>query len=892
MDRLKRAGAPLGAAWLGAWLLGLTAFAVEPPLQFPPPHATVVLMTGLPGDLESETSFREQLGSWLALLQAGGQAERICVLSDSPESVTLSTPRPTQLLKADRTTFLELGKTLEGQTNPLVVIAWGHGGRQGQNPVFHVRGPRLTPADFQTFAGKARNRPSYWLLLFRESGSFARPLADEQRWIVSSECDSPFASDPIGMALWVRLAKANSGGNFMRLSEAFGRATDSWYNERNLARTEEPTLWAEKTKPRLLAAPTAEVSDAPVKTTTKAGSPLAPGMENPVIATNLSAAWKPIHRIDPKRFPNADGVTLRRRLSHTFGSSPAVATEQEEFIQILTAEGKRLADFDFSYSPPFEDMVFLDCEVLRLDGKLTRLDPDAIREAGSESVGGYQSGRRKFFSLPGAGPGAVLHVHYRTQWKDFPLPHVSMEVPIDLDLPALETTVEVSLPKASPFHFALEGISGTDPTISQSTYGASYAWRFDNLPARAQELLSSPRRHPRLLLSTFPDWQAFAEWYDRITKLADEVTPDLEARVVELTRDAKTEREKVLALYNYVTALRYVAVPLGVNSFRPHAAAHVLKNQFGDCKDKANLLNTFLHTLNIEAHLALVPRFSQAQDAIPGLSFNHAISRVTLNGQTVWVDTTDDVCRFGLLPPGDPGRRVLVIDGHTDSLTLLPVPEPNQHRLTLKGEIDCTGAADALSTTLQVIGSGYQDYELRGAARETKDHGSSFPLLSVRFRPTAGSFALERQSATAASALDEDFSWRAEGSYAGLAAANPGKWVVHAPFWLPKEWDYALHHRETPLFLNQGYPLGLDQEFVFNRPPNAGPPLLPAAIENVKDPLRWRVEWVKIGDDKLAARLHAELVRGELSSAETSLVQRQIRSLLSALAADATFPTN
>jgi hypothetical protein len=784
-----------------------------------------------------------------------------------------------------------LTKKLEGQTNPLVVIAWGHGGRQGKNPVFHVRGPRLTPADFQTLADQAAGRASYWVLLFRESGSFARQLAGDRRWILSSECGTAFTSDPIGMGVLLRLAREKSGGDFTALSEAFGRATDAWYTERNLARTEEPAFWAEHDKPRLLAAAAEANSGALANSATLAKAPdLAAPATAAALATNLPAAWKQIQRVDPRKFPNADGVTLRRRTSHTFGGNPAVTAEHDEFIQILTAEGKRLADFDFSYSPPFEDISFLDCEVLRPDGKLTRLDPEAIRELRSESVGDYQPGRRKFFSLPGAGPGAVLHVHYRTQWKSFPLPHVSMEVPITLELPALETTIEVTVPKASPFHFALEGIAGTDPVISQSTYGTAYAWRFYNLEAREQELVSSPRQQPRLLLSTFPDWRAFAEWYDRISKLTDEATPEIEAKAAELTRDAKTAREKVLALYNYVTALRYVAVPMGVNSYRPHAAANVLQNQFGDCKDKANLFNALLHTLKIEARLVLVPRFSQAHDAIPGLAFNHAISRVTLESEIVWVDTTDDVCRFGLLPPGDPGRKVLVVDGQTDSLTQLPVAAPNQHRLKLRGELDGSGPTDALPCALNATASGYQDYEWRTAAREAKGHGASFPLLTARFRPAAGAFALDKQSATAISALDEDFSWQANGTCVGLVAATPGKWLVHAPFWLPKEWDLALHRRTGPLFLNQGYPLTLDEEFVFKRRLKAGPASFPPTAENDKEPLRWHIEWAKISDDKLAARFHAELARGELSPGESALVQRQIRSLLSALAADAAVP--
>ena len=42
----------------------------------------------------------------------------------------------------------------------------------------------------------------------------------------------------------------------------------------------------------------------------------------------------------------------------------AIATEHDQFVQILTAEGKHFGDFDFSFSPPFENITFVDCEVL------------------------------------------------------------------------------------------------------------------------------------------------------------------------------------------------------------------------------------------------------------------------------------------------------------------------------------------------------------------------------------------------------------------------------------------------------------------------------------------------------------------------------------------------
>ena len=745
----------ISAAAVWSLLLGAGFAAAEPGRGqgLFPPRSTVVVVAGLPGDVESEETYRAQLQAWLELAADSGQAAKVFALCDEPQAVTLpgtaagvsppkqpdqapnqpppTTHQPSQItvLKGDRSNFLGLGQTLARSTNALVVIAWGHGGRQGNKPVLHVRGPRITAADFKAVAGQAAASESRWVLMFRGSGSFANELAGEGRQIISSEGETMFSDDPVGMPLLLKIAKEKPELPFQELADELGRATEAWYKDQNLARTEEPTLWVATDKPRLLAVPAAEEDPGEAK---KPEAPRPAATNSPVAVTpvvvskaeDLPAVWKEIKRVEARQYPEADAVILRRRLSYTLGSSPAIATEQEQFVQVLTPEGKHYGDFDVSYSPPDEDISFQDCEVLRADGKLVRLDPDAIRDTHEQPVGDYHRGQRKFFSLPGVGPGAVLHVRYRTTWKKFPLPHVSLEIPIGQDLAMLEATVQVSVPKDSPFHFRLEQVAAADPAIKQTTYGTTYSWRFENLPAEERELLTAPGQRSRLLLSTFPDWAAFGEWYARISNLADEVTPEITAKAKELTREANGEREKVLALYNYVTRLRYVAVPLGINSYRPHAAANVLQNEFGDCKDKANLFNALLRSLGIEARLVLVPRFSQAHEGIPGLSFNHAISRVLLSGTPVWVDTTDDVCRFGMLPPGDPGRKVLVIGGGTNALTQLPAPDPREHVLKLRGEVDCSGATDALPVKLDATAPGVSGLRIAhdGPAGEGRAH--------------------------------------------------------------------------------------------------------------------------------------------------------------------------
>jgi hypothetical protein len=197
---------------------------------------------------------------------------------------------------------------------------------------------------------------------------------------------------------------------------------------------------------------------------------------------------------------------------------------------------------------------------------------------------------------------------------------------------------------------------------------------------------------------------------------------------------------------------------------------------------------------------------------------------------------------------------------------------------------------DALPVKLTAVAVGYPDYELRTTAREAKEHASTLPLLAAKYRPAAGSFALESQSATSVASLNEDFTWRAAGTCVGLFSPEGKGGLLRAPFWLPDEWELALHRRKAGLYLNLGYPLTLEEEFEFALPANAQPSVLPGVKENTTAPLLWRVEWTKIGEGKLAARLRAELARGELTAAETPAVQKQLRDLLSALAAGASLP--
>ena len=615
---------------------------------------TVVVLVGLPGDMESEQAYRDQTQQLLQLLQRPDLAPRQVVLLSSIAPPSSSSPgyQLTTLPNA-RSSFLGLADRLKDAPVPCAFLVFGHGGMQGSVPVFHVPGPRLIPDDFAAVAGAVP--ASSWLLFFPGSGNFARQLQAPGRTLLASEAgDQVFTEDPRGFGFFLAaLAREN---DLTRLGEATGAATYAWYNSRSLAATEDPALWIGSAPPRKLAkaGESGDVVGSSPQTNQVASNPAptsnAPP-EPPAVATPAKAppdpAWQAITPVAASAYPKCDAVVLSRQVSYLIDDNSGMTEDDDTFLQILTPEGKRHGDLQYAFSPPDEDLNFLACEVRQPDGTIQNLDPDQIHGAARAEPDDYDVEKRKIFSFPQIEPGAIIRVHLQRAWRRFPLPHVFEEIPLAGDSPVVALKVQVSVPKASAFHFKLLHRDPVDPAVTTTTYGSVDTWQFHDLPAALNEPLSTPEEEPALAVTTFPDWAAFSDWYIRLIRESNQLSPDLIQQARTLVEGARSDREKIEKIARFVTNFRYVSVPLGVNSFRPHSALHVWQNRYGDCKDKANLLCTLLTAEGFKTHLVLVPRFSQAYEDLPGFAFNHAIAAVELAGKTLWVDTTDDVCRFG-----------------------------------------------------------------------------------------------------------------------------------------------------------------------------------------------------------------------------------------------------
>ncbi len=186
--------------------------------------------------------------------------------------------------------------------------------------------------------------------------------------------------------------------------------------------------------------------------------------------------------------------------------------------------------------------------------------------------------------------------------------------------------------------------------------------------------------YPKALISEFQSWLEVAKWGAELTKVPENLSPELLATANQLK--ATTNIKSLENMLEFVqNEIRYLAISIGISSHRPFDPNLVLERRFGDCKDKTLLLKTLLSCIGIESTAVLVNgQFTRStMDKIPSPSaFDHMIVVTTVDNQTLWLDPTIRDQSGSLLERYLPDySSCLVLNQFQDQLTLIPRREHN-----------------------------------------------------------------------------------------------------------------------------------------------------------------------------------------------------------------------
>ncbi len=146
-------------------------------------------------------------------------------------------------------------------------------------------------------------------------------------------------------------------------------------------------------------------------------------------------------------------------------------------------------------------------------------------------------------------------------------------------------------------------------------------------------------------LSEFSDWNEVARWGEKLFGVAYGDDERIVSQVA-LWKNLATPKEQLNAVLDFVQKeIRYFGTEIGVNSHKPDLPYKILKQRYGDCKDKTGLMIALLKALNIQATPVLVSTVFREDTAelLPSpLAFNHVIAGVDIDGKRLWLDGTRD----------------------------------------------------------------------------------------------------------------------------------------------------------------------------------------------------------------------------------------------------------
>ena len=240
-------------------------------------------------------------------------------------------------------------------------------------------------------------------------------------------------------------------------------------------------------------------------------------------------------------------------------------------------------------------------------------------------------------------------------------------------------------------------------------------WRHGPIDATVSEPNMAPASQigPVTWLTTFADWNEMAAWYQTLLDGRNELGDELKQSVDEWTAGATTPRDILDILYDKVANdVRYEGLEFGISGLQPYACGTVWENQYGDCKDKSNLLAAMLRHKGIEARLALVNtrHAGLVRRDIPDFRhFDHAIlvaelAREDGGSETVFCDPTIRHGHPGMLTPGSADRDVLVIHDGKAQWLRSPATDAGTDRYLFDLELDESGR---LSGWLTMRSTGY-----------------------------------------------------------------------------------------------------------------------------------------------------------------------------------------
>lgn len=425
----------------------------------------------------------------------------------------------------------------------------------------------------------------------------------------------------------------------------------------------------------------------------------------------------------PEKYPNADTVTVYDCDHVTYRADGVADYANSSCVKVLTEAGRKsMRKRSFDYNAKYGSCTILRAAIVKPDGRIVEIDParnsSVAISTGDMSSNIYSKDDKVLtlvFPQLEVGDAVLLDRKYKGVKTPFPGMFAGCMILQD-DSPLLFAEVTIDAPEKLPLQTVLlkSAVGSTVKTHAEKRENGRivYRWTAEDVP----QIIPEPDMPPfssvaqRLLVSTAKDWQAISRWYYELCRpRLDAVDDAMKAEVARIVAGKKTDREKVMAIFQFVSQkIRYTGVDGEDRApgFEPHDVKATFHQRHGVCRDKAGLLVAMLEIAGFKAYPVLfrVSR-SPLDGEVPVARFNHAVvAWETAPMQYQLMDPTNESTKE-FLPAYLANQSYLVARPDGDVLRRSPSPPPEDNLLGID-----TVASIAPDGTL----TGKSSFEFRG----------------------------------------------------------------------------------------------------------------------------------------------------------------------------------
>ncbi|MCX7703497.1 MAG: DUF3857 and transglutaminase domain-containing protein, partial [Planctomycetota bacterium] len=483
-----------------------------------------------------------------------------------------------------------------------------------------------------------------------------------------------------------------------------------------------------------------------------------------------------------EKYPYAEHITLLDWGRYELTKEGHHNYEYHAAILICKKEALKIANRSLYFEEGRSKVEVLMSRSIAPDGTVCDYDPSKMKIESPAGEGEfYDYGKYVTYSIPKVEVGSIVEFRYRiNEYKPFDAKMFFPSWWFGGKEPVVFSYVEIVVPNDVKLFYKTYDMEEKEskPRILVGKEMTTYSWEYRDFPGIIEEpnMPSIGDVIPRLYGSIFKDWVYLNQWASERLEKNMRLTDAIKSAAEKIVQDAKSDEEKVAAVYHWVQRnIRYISIKGSIMSgMCGHPAWETLQKGYGDCIDVAVLTATLLRALNIEAYpIWIQTNDSEALIDLPNFLGNHAITQVKLGNKFIFLDSTATDYRYPYFRNDDHGTYT-----HNPLRGVVeptPVPPPEDNMRNIKCEVrihpDLSATLEQLNTytgtweswvrgwfrttppeehqkfmvstaNSYYPGSKLVDFKLENTEDLSKEFRWHYTINVVRFGTTAGDFLI------------------------------------------------------------------------------------------------------------------------------------------------------